>query len=310
MKITHYSFARLFLWLILLVGCSPVVQAQDHRFDPPWNTPPKGGVNFTVAGIDNVPDLYGDINNPQLVIFFAGNQYMVIDELLQTFKKAYPQYERIFAETLPPGILMQQIKAGSLVMGNMRISLQPDIYTAGKPRFIKNLEDYSRTVAYMRNHLAIMVRQGNPLGIKSLQDLGRKDVRVSMPNPAWEGIGKKIEQAYVKAGGEALEKQIMGTKVKNGSTILTRIHHRQTPLNILNGQSDAGPVWISEVLYHQNIHHPVELVKIPDSQNVYVTYMAGALKTAPHPKAAEDFLTFLSGPVARSIYKKYGFQNP
>ena len=51
----------------------------------PWNTPPKSSVNFTVAGVDNVPDLFGDINNPQLVVFFGGNQFRVIDKFDSCF---------------------------------------------------------------------------------------------------------------------------------------------------------------------------------------------------------------------------------
>lgn len=73
--------------------------SQDHRYDPPWNTPPESAVMFTIPGIDNVPDLYGDINDPQLVVFFAGNQFMVIDDLITEFKKEYPQYQRVFAES-------------------------------------------------------------------------------------------------------------------------------------------------------------------------------------------------------------------
>ena len=34
-------------------------------------------MNFIVYGIDNVPDLYGNIIDPQLVVFFAGNQFSV-----------------------------------------------------------------------------------------------------------------------------------------------------------------------------------------------------------------------------------------
>ncbi|MDG1278841.1 MAG: hypothetical protein P8O16_16285 [Algoriphagus sp.] len=54
---------------------------QDYRFNPPWNSPPESAVNFTIPGIDNVPDLYGDINAPQLVVLFAGNQFMVMNNL-------------------------------------------------------------------------------------------------------------------------------------------------------------------------------------------------------------------------------------
>ncbi len=284
--------------------------AQDYRFDPPWNTPVEGGVHFTVPRVDNVPDLYGDINNPQLVIFFAGNQFMVIDSLIADFKKAYPQYQRIFAETLPPGILAQQIETGSLVLGNMRIDIQPDIYTAGKSRIDLMRARFSEVKAYAGNTLAIMVQAGNPKKVKGLRDLGRNDITVSMPNPAWEGIGKRIEEAYIKAGGAALKQTIMEGKVKKGTTFLTQIHHRQTPMRILYKASDAGPVWYTEAYYQQLKGHPVATVAIPEKENIHATYMAGVLRNAPHPEAAKAFMEFLTGPQGQSIYRHFGFLPP
>ena len=281
--------------------------AQDHQFDPPWNTPPQSKVMFTVAGIDNVPDLFGDINNPQLVIFFAGNQFMCIDDLISAFKKEYPANQRIFAETLPPGILAKQIEGGSITIGNMRITLLPDVYTAGKSRIEQMPEYFSDTMTYAFNKLAIMVSTGNPKRIMGLKDLGRTDVKVSMPNPAWEGIGKRIEEAYVKAGGADLKRIIMEKKVSDSSTYLTQIHHRQTPLRIMYGQSDAGPVWYSEAYYQKMIHHPIEMIEVPDKENVNAIYMAGLMKAAPHPEAGKDFMRFLSGKTAKEIYRKYGF---
>jgi molybdate transport system substrate-binding protein len=292
---------------LLLVICCKALTAQDHRFDPPWNTPPQSKVMFTIPGVDNVPDLFGDINDPQLVVFFAGNQFMCIDDLLAAFKKAYPKYQRIFAETLPPGILAKQIEGGSITIGNMRITLQPDVYTAGKSRMDQTMDYVTDTVAYAFNKLAIMVSAGNPKKINGLKDLARNDVRVSMPNPEWEGIGKRIEEAYIKAGGDELKKMIMETKVRDSSTFLTQIHHRQTPMRILYGQSDAGPVWYSEALYQKMINHPVEMITIPDQENIKAVYIAGMLKAAPHPKAASDFMTFLVSKEAKAIYRKYGF---
>ncbi|MBO9731905.1 MAG: substrate-binding domain-containing protein [Chitinophaga sp.] len=300
-------FAIALMVTVLLAGA---LHAQDHRFDPPWNTPPAAGVSFTVPGIDNVPDLYGDIINPQLVIFFAGNQFMVIDSLIHDFKKAYPQYQRVFAETLPPGILAQQILTGSLVLGNLRIAVQPDIYTAGKSRIDQLKDSFSLVKNYAGNTLAIMVHKGNPKKVNRLSDLARKDVRVSMPNPAWEGIGKRIEEAYVKAGGTALQQAIMQAKVNSGGTYLTKIHHRETPLRILYQQSDAGPVWFTEAYYQQMIGHPVELISVPATENIQASYWAGVLKSAPHPEAAKDFMNFLLGPSGQGIYKHFGFTPP
>lgn len=288
-------------------GC--LAAATDYL--PPWNPPPQGGKDFTIPEIDVVADLHGDVADPQLTVFFAGNQFMVVHDLIEAFRKSHPQYRRIFVETLPPGILAQQIEQGALVMGNLRIALRPDVYTAGKKR-IAELQDQHHWFAadedYARNRLAIMVYKGNPKHVRSLKDLGRRDVRVSMPNPNWEGIARAIEGMYRKAGGEELDRQIMDAKVKDGSTYLTQIHHRQTPLRILRGQSDAGPVWYTEAYFQSAIlHHPISLVEIPADENIDVTYTAARLKDAPHAQAARDFMTFLMTADAQAIYRRYGF---
>lgn len=305
---------RNLLTLTVILMSTLAAQAQleplPNRFDPPWNTPPKAGVSFTVPGVDNVPDLYGDIVNPQLVVFMGGNQFMVLDDLLVAFRKEYPAYSRIFVETLPPGILAQQMATGSIVIGNMRIDHQPDVYLGGKKRVQENRDRLVSIQTYARNKLAIMVRRGNPKHIKNLTDLGRPDVRVSMPNPKWEGIGGRIEEAYVKAGGDALKATIMQKKVADHSTFLTQIHHRQTPMRVLYEESDAGPVWQTEALYQQMLKNPVELIAIPDTENIVAEYQGGAVKTAPHPQAAADFMTFLTGQTARAIYKQHGFMPP
>lgn len=300
------TFLRIVM-LLSILSLSRNSTAQEHRFDPPWNTPPQSKVMFTIPGVDNVPDLVGDINDPQLVVFFAGNQFMCIDDLLASFKLKYPQYQRIFAETLPPGILAKQIDGGSITIGNMRITLKPDVYTAGKSRIDKMANYFSDTSTYAYNKLAIMVPKNNPKNIKDLNDLGRKDIRVSMPNPEWEGIGRRIEEAYEKAGGIELKNVIMKTKVADSTTYLTQIHHRQTPMRIMYGQSDAGPVWYSEAFYQKMIGHPIDMVTIPDNENINATYMAGQLKNAPHKQAAKDFMNFLASETAKNIYKKHGF---
>lgn len=280
---------------------------------PPWNPPP-AGMQFSVPPVDAVADLHGDIVDPQLTLFFAGNQFMVVHDLLDAFTKAHPQYQRIYAETLPPGILAKQIEGGVLVMGNLRITLKPDVYTAGKDAIAQNQQKhqwFAESFDYARNPLAIMVAAGNPKHIHGLQDLARADVRVSMPNPQWEGIAKQIEASYRKAGGDALDRAIMQTKVADGSTFLTRIHHRQSPLRVLQGESDAAPVWSTEAYFQQQVlHHPVETIEIPAAQNAIGTYTAARMKNAPHAQAAKDFLAFMRTPQAQAIYRKYGFMPP
>lgn len=301
------------VWLagVMAAACG-IARAAQANYLPPWNPPPTGGVSFAVPPFDAIADLHGDIVDPQLTVFFAGNQFMVVHDLVEAFKQRYPQYQRIYVETLPPGILARQIETGSLVMGNLRIALKPDIFTNGKSS-IADLQKqhgwFADTADYARNPLAIMVAKGNPKHIEGLKDLGRPDVRVSMPNPQWEGIARQIEASYRKAGGDALDRAIMDGKVKDGSTYLTRIHHRESPLRVLQGESDAAPVWSTEVYFQQQIlHRPVETIAIPAEQNVTSTYTAARMKDAPHAQAAKDFLAFMTSPEAQAIYHTYGFQ--
>jgi molybdate transport system substrate-binding protein len=298
---------------LLIAACGSSSAAQNDYL-PPWNPPPTGGVSFAMPPFDAIADLHGDIADPQLTVFFAGNQFMVVHDLVEAFKQRYPQYQRVFVETLPPGILAKQIETGSLVMGNLRIALKPDIFTNGKGSIAdlqKEHDWFADTVDYARNPLAIMVAKGNPKHVQGLADLGRADVRVSMPNPKWEGIAKQIEASYRKAGGDALDRAVMETKVKDGSTYLTTIHHRESPLRVLQGESDAAPVWSTEAYFQQQIlHRPVETIAIPAAQNVTSTYTAARLKAAPHAQAAKDFLAFMASPEAQAIYRKYGFQPP
>jgi ABC-type molybdate transport system substrate-binding protein len=298
-------------WLAVVCG---VANAAQDNYLPPWNPPPTGGVSFAVPPFDAIADLHGDIVDPQLTVFFAGNQFMVVHDLVEAFKQRYPQYQRIYVETLPPGILTKQIETGSLVMGNLRIAVKPDIFTNGKGSIADLQKEhgwFADTADYARNPLAIMVAKGNPKHVEGLKDLGRPDVRVSMPNPQWEGIAKQIEVSYRQAGGDALDRTIMDSKVKDGSTYLTRIHHRESPLRVLRGESDAAPVWSTEAYFQQQIlHRPVETITIPADQNVTSTYTAARMKDAPHAQAAKDFLAFMTSTEAQGIYRKYGFQPP
>jgi molybdate transport system substrate-binding protein len=267
---------------------------------------------FAVPPIDEVLDLHGDPDSAQLVIFAAGNQFMVMPKLLAAFRRQHPEIHSIYYETLPPGVVMRQLITGSLRMGNLMVRPRPDVLLAG-PRGMRRLRAdglVETCVPYATNSLAIMVRRGNPDAVHSLADLGRSDVRVVMPNPRWEGVAEQVEGAYAKAGGRTLVYTIMVKKIANGTTILTRIHHRQTPLFLMEGKADAGPVWISEGLYAQRIGEPLALVRIPAWQNVTGTYEAAALRNAAHRGAAQAFVDFMKTAEVRAIYQSYGFGPP
>jgi molybdate transport system substrate-binding protein len=274
----------------------------------PWSKDGTGKV-FDVPGYLDIEDLHGDITGPQLVIFFHGNQFMATDSLMKRFKDEYPQYRLVFWETLPPGVLVEQIKHGTLVVGQLRINLRPDIMTAGENLILelnREFDWFDRMVPYASNRLALMVHLGNPKHIFSLQDLGRSDVRVSMPDSRLEGIGRLVENVLEKAGGQALVNRVLVEKTKQSKTFITRMHHRQTLQRVIRRESDVGPVWLTEVKFQESLGAPVESVEISRELNDTSRLVAARLRNPPNPQAASDFLDFLEreGP---EIYREYGF---
>jgi ABC-type molybdate transport system substrate-binding protein len=209
---------------------------------------------------------------------------------------------RIYWETIPPGLLIDQIKAGArITVGNMTWTAKPDAYLAGL-RKVNGLIDegllIGPSVPYVTNTLAIMVPKGNPANIKSLADLGRPGVRLAMPNPAFEGIARQIKMALTKAGGQALADAVYDAKVKDGSTILTHIHHRQTPLFLMQGVADAGVTWVSKAIFQEQAGNPIAYVPIPDADNATAAYAGAQVAGAAHPQAAKAWLDFIRSPEA------------
>jgi len=253
------------------------------------------------------------VDRADLILFMAGNQFMVMEELISTFKSEYPEIGCIFYETLPPGLELRQILEGGAIFQGKRITGRPDVYTSVSEEAMKRLEEAGLIekdyFVYLHNRIVLMVPKGNPLGIKSVKDLARGDIRISQPNPQTEDITKYIVSMYKEAGGEELVDRIMEQKRAEGTTIFTLVHHRETPLRLKLGTVDVGPVWATEVLNARREGMEVEMVEPGErlDQRDKVNYFICRLKDAPNPENALKFLEFIKSKKVQEIYKKYGF---
>jgi ABC-type molybdate transport system substrate-binding protein len=271
------------------------------------------GLEFTVPEVDNLPDFHGSITNPQFVIFAGGNYYFVMAPLVAAFEKEHPELRgRIYYETLPPGILIKQMEnGGTITVGNMTWTVHPDVYAADLETvdmLIHKGTLATPAVPYVTNDLAIMIPKDNPAHITGLADLGKPGVRLVMPNPEYEGIARQIKTSLEKVGGKPLEQMVYDAKVTNGETILAQIHHRQTPLFLMQGRADAGVTWKSEALFQEQAGHPISHIAIPVKANTTAIYAAAMVKGASHPQSARQWLDYLVSPQALKIFERYGFK--
>ena len=266
------------------------------------------------------PDRGDDLHNLEiadeadLVLFMAGNQFMAMEKVIGAFKQRHPDVRKIFFETLPPGLELKQIICGGAVFRDQVLSVIPDIYTSVNLKGMQVLEaagliDTGDYVLYLHNRLSLIVPAGNPAGIASIADLGRDDVRISQPDPTYEDIAFHIMDMYRQAGGEQLVHQIMDTKRAEGTTIMTVVHHRETPLRIAKKSVDVGPVWATEVIHAKSTDLKFDVVEPGEAfdQRKNINYYICRLKNAPNPKNAQKFVKFITSPAARRIYENYGF---
>ncbi|MES2406442.1 MAG: substrate-binding domain-containing protein [Pseudomonadota bacterium] len=258
----------------------------------------------------------GDSYKAELVMYLAGNQFMVMEELIQDFQKKNPDIKSIYVETIPPGQILkgQILKQGEI--NGVKTAQNPDLFASVNLGHLKKLKaenvmnDY---IIYTHNKLELMVAKGNPKHIMGPKDLGRDDLVQSQPNPLTEGIFKfygaqmlKDLGLYEKVTGNA---QCKGCWAVKDKTWFTQRHHRETPARIESGQADVGIVWASEVMHAKAEGRPIDGVEIPDPYNMSqkVAYAIGVLKAGRNPYNAMRYLAYLGTKDAQDIYAKYGF---
>ena len=259
----------------------------------------------------------GDSYTSDLVMYLAGNQFMVMEELIQDFQKKNPDIKTVYVETIPPGQILkgQILKQGQI--DGQDTNMRPDLYASVRDAHLKKLYQEGIVnndwIIYTHNKLELMVAKGNPKNIKGAEDLGRDDLVQSHPNPLTEGIFKFYGSEMLKDLG-LHEKVTGGAQCKScwavpGKTWFTSRHHRETPHRIENGEADVGIVWTTEVIEAKKEGRAIDGVAIDDKYNKgdKVGYAIGILKEGKNQENAQRYLDYLKTDDAQNIYASYGF---
>lgn len=258
----------------------------------------------------------GDSYTSDLVMYLAGNQFMVMEELIQDFQSLNTDIETIYVETIPPGQILngQILKQGQI--NEQDTAMNPDLFASVNLNHLKKLagmEKMNDYMIYIHNKLELMVAAGNPKGIKGPEDLARDDLVQSHPNPLTEGIFRFYGSEMLKDMG-LYEQVTANAECKScwaieGKTWFTSRHHRETPQRIEDGEADVGIVWTTEVIEAKAEGRKIDGVAIPAPLNKQdkVSYAIGALSEGRNPYNAYRFLSYLGTDRAQGIYASYGF---
>jgi len=257
-----------------------------------------------------------DSYTADLVMYLAGNQFMVMQELITDFQKKNPDIETVYVETIPPGQILkgQLLKQGEIE--GQQTAMNPDIFASVNIGHLKKLNGKNlmdEYAIYIHNKLELMIAAGNPKEIKGPEDLGRDDLVQSHPNPLTEGIFKFYGSEMLKDLG-LHEKITAGAECRScwaieGKTWFTSRHHRETPDRIEKGEADVGIVWTTEVVHAKAEGRPIDGVAIPAPLNKIdkVNYAIGAMTNGRNADNAARYLAYLATDAAQAIYETYGF---
>jgi len=277
----------------------------------------ESGPRWSCEGSNLVLDFHGDPKNAELVVFSDGNHHMALAETLAAFCRRYSLPGTVFYATCPPGPLLELLRHGGLQIGNFVLCVRPHVFIS-PPRVLNGLvaEGYMPGhVPFVRNRgNVLLVRRGNPKGIREVADLARGDVRLFLSNPHTEAASYSGYLATLKALAAAAGMAPEFLSHSGGRIIYGRcIHHREAPEAVAAGKADAAIVYYHLALRYVRIFPEYfEMVPLggtvddprPAAGNVVSVTHAGVVGSGG--PWGQRFLRFLSSETVARIYRHHG----
>jgi molybdate transport system substrate-binding protein len=185
--------------------------------------------------------------------------------------------------------------AGSQALATqIRQGAPADVFASADLASMDKVKDLVATPqSFASNRLAIVVEQGNPRGVKGLDDLAASDLKVVL---AAEEVpaGRYARQALDNAG-------VAVTPVSEEDNV------KAVVTKVSLGEADAGIAYVTDVTAGGG---KVEGVDIPDDQNVTATYPIATVKAGKDQQGAQAFLDLVVSAEGQQVLERHGFLPP
>jgi hypothetical protein len=276
---------------------------------------PEGEPRFAQVASNFVLDFHGDPAQARLAVFSDGNHYMALEEALRAFSDATPESGEPFYTTTPPRVISELLASGALRIGNLRLSVRPHVFIS-PPAVLERLRAAGHVGVHAplaRNRgIVLLVRKGNPRGVRGLRELVRPDVRLFFSNPVTEKVSfdAYFETAKRVAAREGVPLDFVdghgGLRPVPRLVFGEVIHHREAPLAVSAGAADVALVFHHLGLRCQRafpdrfdlvaLGHETEHVR--SETHIAPVGDGGAFGAA--------FVAFMRGAQAARIYERHG----
>jgi sulfate/thiosulfate transport system substrate-binding protein len=199
--------------------------------------------------------------------------------------------------------------AGGLHADEVHLSLSPDVQSLVDAGLVSKDWDQNATHGILTDsEVVFLVRKGNPLGIKSWDDLVKPGVKVITPNPASSGSAKwNILAAWAHA------REAAGGSDASAKEFVTKLLHNTVALpgsgsdalaSFLAGNGDVLLAYENDSIQAVAAGDDVQYI-VPN--DTLLIQNPAAVTTDASPKA-QDFLDFQLSKAGQTLYAQQGFR--
>lgn len=228
-------------------------------------------------------DLWSD--QPELSIFAGSMLRPAIDRTITEFEKREGiRVSRVYNGC---GILLAQMKAGQ----------HPDAYFACDKEFMDSVPDlFPSPVDVSQNELVILVKKGNPLGIKTLRDLGQPNVRVGIGHEKQCAMGWLTQNTLRDGGVQAEVMSNVTVQTPTGDMLVNQMQA---------GGLDAAVVYLSNAT---GAGDALDAIRITGISCSVATQPFAVAVNSPHAQLAGRLFDRLGSNDSKRAFLAEGFQ--
>ncbi|WP_319202910.1 molybdate ABC transporter substrate-binding protein [uncultured Ilyobacter sp.] len=224
----------------------------------------------------------------EITVSAAASLTEIMGELKPIFEEKYNT--SLTVNLASSGTLQRQIEEGAPV----------DVFisASGKKMDIlmeKELLEKGTRENLLKNNLVLIVNKESGDKVKSLKDLSKGDVKVSIGEPGSVPAGRYAKESLEYYGDyESIEAKLIFAK--NVKQVLSYVE---------SGEVDAGMVYGSDAV---NLKNSVIIQKIDTESHSPIVYPGAVIRDSENKESAKEFIEFFKSSEIKGLAEKYGFE--
>lgn len=186
---------------------------------------------------------------------------------------------------------------------SLKFSKKGDLYLPGSEAYrINNLKDgfLLDSVEIGFNQAAIFVQKGNPLEVKSLDDIVSENFGSILCNPNSGSIGKMTKKILTAYKGNDFFEKAYDNSVEIGTD------SRNLNKALIDKRADLTINWKATSFWDENKKY-IDIVNIDEKYAPKRKLIISLLKFSENKEIAKAFMNFAVSNEGQEIMKKYGF---